>query len=162
MYLTSGFETLLEQLSLFKRERFVVYGYDRTDTRGNLDYRPFDREQFMDDLASAKAVVATAGFTLISEALFLRKPYLALPMTGQFEQQLNGYMLEKLGYGKNVRDVTADAVGNFLYRLPEYADQLRAYDATDNRAILSKLDELLVDELAALREFYDRRRRCPR
>ncbi len=137
----------------------MVYGYDRTDTRSNLDYRPFDREQFMDDLASAKAVVATAGFTLISEALFLRKPYLALPMTGQFEQQLNGYMLEKLGYGKNVRDVTADAVGNFLYHVPEYAEQLRAYDATDNRAILSKLDELLVNELAALREFYDRRRR---
>jgi uncharacterized protein (TIGR00661 family) len=158
VYLTSGFETLLEQLSRFERERFVVYGYDRTETRGNLDYRPFDRERFMDDLASARAVVATAGFTLISEALFLRKPYLALPMTGQFEQQLNGYMLEKLGYGKNVRDASADAVGDFLYRLPEYTDRLRAYEATDNRAILAKLDELLADDLAGVREFHARRR----
>lgn len=43
---------------------------------------------FLQDLASAKAVMATAGFTLISESLQLGKPYLAMPMDGQYEQQL--------------------------------------------------------------------------
>jgi uncharacterized protein (TIGR00661 family) len=157
VYLTSGFETLLDHLPTFSRERFIVYGYDRSDTDRNLSYRPFDREGFLDDLASAKAVVATAGFTLISETLFLRKPTLALPMTGQFEQQLNGYMLDQLGYGKNVREIREDALGDFLYRIPDYAERLRDYDAADNSAILAKLDSLVRDDAALAREFHVRR-----
>jgi uncharacterized protein (TIGR00661 family) len=157
VYLTSGFETLLDHLPAFPRERFIVYGYDRSDDDRNLSYRPFDREGFLDDLASAKAVVATAGFTLISETLFLRKPTLALPMTGQFEQQLNGHMLGQLGYGKNVREIREDAIGDFLYRIPDYAERLRGYDATDNSAILAKLDSLMRDDAALAREFHVRR-----
>jgi UDP:flavonoid glycosyltransferase YjiC (YdhE family) len=101
--------------------------------------------------------VATAGFTLISETLFLRKPTLALPMTGQFEQQLNGYMLDQLGYGKNVREIREDALGDFLYRIPDYAERLRDYDAADNSAILAKLDSLVRDDAALAREFHVRR-----
>ncbi|MDZ7616682.1 MAG: glycosyltransferase family protein, partial [Patescibacteria group bacterium] len=100
VYLTSGYETFVELLGQFGRERFVVYGYDRSDSVGNLVYRCPSRDGFLDDLVSAKAVMATAGFTLISEALHLRKPYLAMPMRGQFEQELNAYQLEQAGYGK--------------------------------------------------------------
>ena len=68
--------------------------------------------------ASKKAVIATAGFTLISEALYLHKPYLALPMQGQFEQELNAFQLESLGYGKNVTEVSAEAIGDFRFDTP--------------------------------------------
>ena len=34
VYLTSGYESLLEQLTEFPRERFLVYGYDRNDQQG--------------------------------------------------------------------------------------------------------------------------------
>ena len=159
VYLTSGFETLLAELKKFTAEGFRVYGYDRSDRDGNLHYRPFDREGFLDDLASSKAVVATAGFTLISEALYLRKPYLALPMSGQFEQQVNGHALENLGYGMNVRAFSAEAVARFLDRVPEYEARLQGYDATGNHAIEAKLDELLADDAALAREFHRHRDR---
>ncbi len=158
VYLTSGFETLLDELRDFSNEIFRVYGYDRSDRDGNLHYRSFDPVGFLDDLASSKAVVATAGFTLISEALYLRKPYLALPMTRQFEQQVNGHALEKLGYGMNVRTFSADAVARFLDRVPEYATRLQGYDATGNHAIEAKLDELLASDAALARDFHRRRR----
>ena len=54
---------------------------------------------FLEDLTSCKAVMATAGFTLMTESFYLRKPYLALPMHGQFEQELNAFWMAKLNYG---------------------------------------------------------------
>ncbi|MCA9170106.1 MAG: hypothetical protein KDB23_20660 [Planctomycetales bacterium] len=158
VYVTSGFESLLEILQTFARESFLVYGYDREDHEGPLQYRPFSKTGFLSDLAAAKAVIATAGFTLISESLHLHKPYLALPMQGQFEQQLNGYQLAEMGYGKNAPEVTAETVGDFLYRLPDYDNNLLEYVASDNAEITSKLDELLANDCALLRDFHTHRR----
>jgi uncharacterized protein (TIGR00661 family) len=158
VYVTSGFESLLKELRTFLRERFLVYGYDRTEHEGSLTFKPFSREGFLRDLASAKAVVATAGFTLISEALYLRKPYLALPLQGQFEQELNAFQLAELGYGKRVTDLTIEAVGDFLYRLPEYETRLANYVTSDNGEIKAKLDELLADQCRLANEFHQTRR----
>jgi uncharacterized protein (TIGR00661 family) len=157
VYVTSGFPTLLEELRRFTRESFFVYGCDRSDRDGVLTFKPFSKDGFLRDLASAKAVIATAGFTLISEALFLRKPYLALPMQGQFEQQLNAHQLSQLGYGKSADEPQAEAIGDFLYRLADYEQRLSAYQAGDNRAIKAKLDELLADDCRLARRFQERR-----
>jgi len=154
VYVTSDFDSLLQQLRGFHRERFYVYGYDRSDQDGFLTFKPFSKEGFLRDLATAKAVIATAGFTLISEALCLRKPYLALPMRGQFEQQLNGYQLSQLGYGKSAYDVQPESIGDFLYHLPEFAARLAEYTPGDNGAIKAKLDELLADDCALARQFH--------
>ncbi len=50
-------------------------------------------------LATSKAVVAPAGHQSISEALALGKPVLAIPVEGQFEQELNAQKLRKSGSG---------------------------------------------------------------
>jgi len=158
VYLTSGFESFLNLLKSFSRERFLVYGYDRNEQDGHITYKPFSKTGFLQDLAGSKAVMATAGFTLMTEAFYLRKPYLALPMRGQFEQELNGYLLARLKYGVNLRRIRSEAVGHFLYRLPEYADNLNAYRAEDNRAIKAKLGELLADNGLQAKAFYIKRR----
>lgn len=64
--------------------------------------KTFSKEGFLDDLASSKAVMATAGFTLMTESFYYRKPFMALPMKGQFEQEINGILMTELGYGKNL------------------------------------------------------------
>ena len=158
VYLSFGFDSFIEQLKQFPRETFRVYGYDRVSQEGNLHYRPFSKEGFLADLASSKAVMATAGFTLMSEALWLKKPQLALPMAGQFEQQLNGHCLELMGLGKNAPEPNDETVGNFLYRLPEYQAALAKYQARDNTEILAKLDELLTDDCALARDFHENRK----
>jgi uncharacterized protein (TIGR00661 family) len=126
VYATQGYETLLDRLRRFPRERFVVYGFDREGADANLRFEPFSHAGFLEHLASARAVIATAGFTLMTECLHLRKPYLALPMRGQFEQELNALLLDRLGYGKNGRRPTVDVIGEVLYRIPETRERLRA------------------------------------
>ncbi|NLE38451.1 MAG: hypothetical protein GX621_10545 [Pirellulaceae bacterium] len=157
VYLTGGNESFLDELKHFARESFVVYGYDRDEQVGNVTFRPFSRDGFIDDLASAKAVAATAGFTLISEALALKKPYLAMPMQGQFEQELNAFQLEQAGYGARMPEVQRETIAEFLYRLPEYEQSLRDYDCAGNQAIKDKLDELLADDCALARAFHENR-----
>ena len=159
VYLTSGFESFLKILKSFSRETFLVYGYDRRGQVGNMVFKPFSRDGFLEDFASCKAVMATAGFTLMTEAFYLRKPYLALPMRGQFEQELNAHWLAKLNFGINLRRIRSEAVGNFLYRVPDFKVYLNDYRAVDNSAIKDKLEELLDDNCALARDYQRRRRR---
>jgi uncharacterized protein (TIGR00661 family) len=157
VYCTQAFESVLERLSGFPRERFVVYGFDRSGAEGHLRFEPSSPDGFLADLAAAKAVIATAGFTLMTEAIHLGKPYLAMPMGGQFEQELNAILLADQGYGKNGREMKDETIGDFLYHLPEYRDRLGAYVGEDNRRIEAKLDELLANDCALAREFHRRR-----
>lgn len=157
VYFTKGFERFLRQLRDFDRETFLVYGQGKEGREGNLVFRPFSREGFVDDLASCRAVMASAGFTLITEALHLGKPYLALPTRGQFEQELNAVMLEEAGYGKGCFRLTGETVGDFLYRLPRYGDNLRGYRRSSGSELLGMLDELLADSAALAREYHRRR-----
>ena len=158
VYFTQEFESFMGMLREFPRERFLVYGAGREGEEGNLTFRPFSLDGFLADLASSRAVISTAGFTLMTEALHLRKPMLALPMGGQFEQELNAHLLEDLNYGKNGRTADSESIGDFLYRLPEYQAALESYPAQDNSAILAKLDELLADDCALAREYHEKRR----
>jgi uncharacterized protein (TIGR00661 family) len=124
-----------------------------------MTFKAFSKEGFLNDLASCKAVMATAGFTLMTESFYLRKPYLALPMRGQFEQEINGFLLARLKYGINLRRTNSEAVGYFLYRLPDFVENLKTYQARDNSAIKARLAKLLDDNCALAREFHRKRAR---
>ena len=153
VYVTSGFDSLLAILKQFSRETFYIYGYNENRQEDNLHFRPFSQDGFLHDLASSKAVIATAGFTLISEALYLHKPFLAFPMQGQFEQHLNAYMLNKQGLGKQCLSPNYDEIAAFLYQLPEFATALVQYSSCGNELITAKLDELLANDMQQLLTF---------
>ena len=87
--------------------------------------------------------MATDGFTLMTGSFYLRKPYLALPMHGQFERELNAFWMAKLKYGISLRRIRSEAVGNFLCRLPDLEKKLKDYQAEDNSAIEAMLGGIL-------------------
>ena len=158
VYFTQEFDAFMSMLGSFPRERFLVYGAGREGEEGNLTFRSFSLDGFLADLASSKAVISTAGFTLMTEALHLGKPLLSLPMGGQFEQELNAHLLDDLNYGKNGRMADSESIGDFLYRLPEYQSSLKHYPAQDNSSILTKLDDLLANDCALAHEYHDKRK----
>src|SRR5690606_34760348 len=116
---------------------------------GNLRYRPFAEQTFVEDLASARAVLASAGFTLMGEAVYLHKPMMAMPLEKQFEQILNARYLEREGYGMSAesRDQIRD-LGAFLERLDEYSANLASYQQDGNRELLAALDAELAKAAA--------------
>jgi uncharacterized protein (TIGR00661 family) len=125
-----------------------IYGMRRDLTEdvrdGNLVYRPFSEKGFIDDLRTARAVVAGGGYTLMSEAVYLHKPVLSLPVEGQFEQVLNALYLEKLGYGMYAPSLTLDVLQDFLRRVPRCAEALKGYAQDGNVKMIAALKEQLA------------------
>lgn len=158
VYFTQGFDGFLEHIAAREDTEFRIYGQGREGVEGHLRFRPFSRDGFLEDLRTARAVISTAGFTLMSECLHLAKPLLALPMGGQFEQELNALLLEDLGLGVNGREASADVLARFLDGLPGIERAVARpgrHRAPDNGELLGHLDRLLADgaaELHALRE----------
>jgi uncharacterized protein (TIGR00661 family) len=136
---TSG--ALLDRLRRLTRERFVVYGGARRETLGNCEIMPFDEVGFVRDLASAKAVVANGGFSLMSEAVYLGKPVYAVPVRHQFEQELNARWLQGLGYGASARDW--DGLEAFLDRRVYFTHNLRRHEQDGNEHLYDVLDEIV-------------------
>lgn len=158
VYHTRPYDSFIAHLKDFPNERFIVYGYNRDGEDGPLQFKPFSVDGFMHDLVTCKAVMATAGFTLMTEALHLGKPFLATPMRGQFEQELNGLLLDELGYGMNARTSAPDTVASFLSRLPEFEAKLATYESDHNAAIMQKLEALTENDCALAYEFRERRK----
>lgn len=125
---------LIEILKSMDRD-FIVYGFDRDEVDGNLTFRRFNEDQFFSDFESAAAVITNGGFTLISEALYLRKPVYSVPVRGQFEQILNAVYLEKLGYGEFHEETERETLEGFLGRLDIYRRNLEDYDGGNNEII---------------------------
>ena len=94
---------------------------------------------FYDDLASSKAVICNGGFTFITEAICLKKPIYSVPAIGNFEQTLNGFYVQKLGYGEYHEVMSAEKVKAFLSRLPKYQERLKKVKKTNNDGIVREL-----------------------
>ncbi len=77
----------------------VVYGFNESRTQGNLVFKKTSEAGFLDDLSSCRYVVCGGSHTLISEALYYGKPVISFPIKGAFEQFLNAFYLDRLGYG---------------------------------------------------------------
>jgi uncharacterized protein (TIGR00661 family) len=143
VYVTSPAPQLAKLLSAI-RSTFIAYGFDREGREGNICYKRPSLDGFLDDLVSSKALIANAGFSLVTEALHLAKPYLAVPVKHQFEQVFNAYWLQKLGYGAFWNELNKERVESFLFNLGHYREQLTSYPRNGNSALFAKLDSLIA------------------
>ncbi len=134
-------EEMLAKTGLPCRIYGMRAGLQSEEVEGNLRYRPFSESGFIEDLASAKAVIAGAGFTLMGEVVYLRKPMLAVPLRGQFEQVMNARYLQYEGYGEAAYSLEdEDTIPSFLRTIPKYQERLDQYSQDGNRALLQALD----------------------
>lgn len=119
---------------------FRVYGLGREGVEGNVALRPFSEAGFVDDLRTARAVVAGGGFSLMSEAVHLRVPFFSVPIDGQYEQELNARWLARLGHGDWAPTFDADAIVRFV----ESAPATTSYAPQGMEKLYETLDALLL------------------
>lgn len=128
---------------------FVVYNFERPENEAdypNLCFKEPSLDGFLEDLATSRAVICTAGFTLTSEALFLGKPLLVVPNRGIFEQTINALFLEQDGLGAAVLDrpLTPQDVKTFLQARHTYEARLERRHACGNDAAVACLERVLA------------------
>ncbi|MGC2697661.1 MAG: glycosyltransferase family protein [Candidatus Angelobacter sp.] len=143
VYVTSPAKELVALLQRV-RYKFVAYGFGCEGRQDNVLFKKPSMPGFLKDLTGASAVIANAGFSLVSEALHLGKPYLAVPVRNQFEQTFNAYYVCKLGYGAWWEELDKEKIESFLFNLPVYMNNLKAYPRAGNGALLAKLDDLIA------------------
>ncbi|GAA4850366.1 glycosyltransferase family protein [Algivirga pacifica] len=92
-------QKIIKYLSKIKEVRWEVFSKhcNQAFADHNVFVQPITDDAFVKSLTGAEGVLCGAGFELPSEALFLKKKLMVIPMQKQFEQQCNAAALGKLG-----------------------------------------------------------------
>ena len=80
----------------------------------------------------------------MSEAVYLKKPLLSVPLKGQFEQLMNARYLERLGFGMSVPSTSKAALAEFVDRMPEFEQALSGYEQMGNDTTLKTVEEQAI------------------
>lgn len=91
---------------------------DETFTECSLD-----GQRYLADMARCSAVVTTAGFESVCEAMYLGKPVLMMPQPNHYEQACNAQDGQRAGAGFAAESFDLDG---FLNYLPTYDPQTQA------------------------------------
>ncbi len=124
-----------------------VYGLPHLPAEGNLVFLPHSNLPFVEDLASCRAVVSTAGNQLVGEAIHFRKPMLVMP-EATVEQRINALALQRMRLGVSVSlgRFSRQVLDDFLARCDEFRanmDRAAEQEWVDARCVLQQtLQEL--------------------
>jgi uncharacterized protein (TIGR00661 family) len=148
----SKMETKRQYISLFGRlapRPFYIYGFNIEEQHGNCFFKKTGTEGFLGDLAGCAGVIATAGFSLISECLYLKKRMLLQPVGGQYEQQVNAVYAQRLGFARYPERIDGQHLRLFLNDTEnEFPDDDRIL-RPDNEAFFRTLNPILNQALDA-------------
>ncbi|MDP2540894.1 glycosyl transferase [Tenacibaculum discolor] len=92
-------EKIVKILSKIKDIKWQVFSKKTKEHQffHNITILPINDDAFIRSMASAKGVICGAGFATPTEALYLRKKLLVIPMKNQYEQQCNAVTLKEMG-----------------------------------------------------------------
>ena len=100
-------EKLTLKLNEIKSVKFEVFTKTNKDLIDkNCFIKPIKSETFEESLRTSHGVITAAGFQTPSEALYLEKKLMVIPIKGQYEQECNAEALKGMGvFVGNVNDI---------------------------------------------------------
>lgn len=105
-------EIILQEISPIEVHWFLP-NLNRVSKDGNITYFPVSREYFNESLIHCHGIITAGGFETPSEALFLNKKLLSIPISGQYEQECNAAALNLLGV-KSLKDLNDTTKADFF------------------------------------------------
>lgn len=144
VYQNSDFDYIIDELHKVPKQKFVVFSSrPKEGIEKNITFKRHDPKTFITYLKKCQAIIGTAGLSLISEALYLKKPYFALPIAHQVEQVINALYLKKMGFGSYSEKCTATQVKSFLANLKTYRKKLEQHQNEGSTALFKKIDTII-------------------
>lgn len=107
-----------------------------------LCFHSLDDKKFLCYMAGAKALVTTAGFESVCEALYMGKPALMVPVKGHFEQWCNARDAAKAGAGIYADGFDLDALLRYLPQ-HEANHSFAEWTVTTKKLLLGVLSDVL-------------------
>lgn len=90
---------LIKTFSKIKEMQFQIFSRQATEIsrKDHISLFPVSKRLFDQSLVTCHGIICGAGFETPSEALYLKKKILAIPIRGQYEQRCNAEALRLLG-----------------------------------------------------------------
>jgi uncharacterized protein (TIGR00661 family) len=125
-----------------------VYGFDEERLEDNLHFKKNSEDGFLDDLSSCRYVVCGGSHTLASEALFYGKPVISFPIKSAFEQFLNAFYIDRLGYGRYFTGFKPrpEIIPAFEARLDHYRGNLQTGSFCGNPEIFAHVEQFIREK----------------
>lgn len=142
---------IVKILSRFKDVKWEVFSKHNKKlySSKNISIRPIHNEAFLESMASSAGILCGAGFETPSEALFLKKKLLVVPMENQYEQHCNAAALQYLGVRvlKNLKKKQIPKIEEWLIE-----DIVISVDYPDNtqEIIQTLLNDHFISNLGAI------------
>lgn len=142
---------IVKILSRFNDVKWEVFSKHNKELYNckNISIRPIHNEKFLESMASSSGILCGAGFETPSEALFLKKKLLVVPMENQYEQHCNAAALQYLGVRvlKNLKKKQLPKIEKWLKE-----DIVISVDYPDNtqEIIQTLLNDHLISNLGAI------------
>ena len=131
--------------------KFIIYGFDKEEVDKNLTFKKFNQTEFIDDFRNCNSCISNGGFTFLTEAIYLKKPILSVPIKGQFEQTLNAMQIQRLGYGEFHDKLNKKSIERFISNCDVYYKNLLAVKNEDNHRIIKKIEQIIKDTKKKIR-----------
>lgn len=124
--------------------KYRIYGMDGHKSRKNLIFKKFDERSFISDLASCTFLISNGGFTALSEAIYLKKPVLSLPLNNQGEQLFNAQNLKEQGFGTYTFNLKQGDIETFQKKMTVYKKNLAKNKQWDNKKAFQEIDSAIA------------------
>lgn len=106
----------------------------------SVTFHRLDGERFLDAMARCRAVVCTAGFESVCEAMAMGKPALMVPLAGHVEQRCNARDAVASGAGLYAPTLDATALDALLEMAPHLPDAMRAWAAGAEAVFIDEIE----------------------
>ncbi len=136
--------TVIPVLKKIKGQMFVIFGYDINKIDENLELKKSEPNLYK-YISECKAVITNGGHTLMTEAIYFKKPIYAVPIKHQFEQLTNAHYLDILGFGESHRKMDGLSLQRFIKKIPIYKTKLEKHKYQSGKLFLKRLDEKIQE-----------------
>ncbi|AKD57785.1 glycosyltransferase family protein [Spirosoma radiotolerans] len=110
-----------------------------------LTYHAIDGKRFLEFMARCKAIVTTAGFESVCEALYLGKPALMIPQPNHYEQACNAIDSQRAGVGIASDRFDLNQLLDYIPRYdPQVSERFRAWHAQGYFLFLAALNRAVT------------------
>jgi uncharacterized protein (TIGR00661 family) len=110
------------------------FSFDQT-----LTFHRINSEKYLHMLANSRALVTTAGFESVCEAMYLGKPVMMVPVPNHFEQECNA--IDSVISGAGITSKTFD-LSVLLNYLPKHVDQSPKFRDWYDRGKMAFINEI--------------------
>jgi uncharacterized protein (TIGR00661 family) len=140
-------EKLIQFFTHFKSYKWRIFSplVENSYTFKNIKFEQINEKKFIKALLSSKGVISSSGFSTLSEALYLSKPLITIPINSHFEQIYNSSIIEKLG-GTVLDELSLKN----KQKLQKWLDDLAPVGLKNSQDSIDVVDRILIDYIRSL------------